>query len=144
MNIGPWEPHPLYPRTEIRKDTETGEILVTLFPEGREGSTCWVWTFKDHEYGSKIDPKQARMAADVRLLQKYFPPMCEVFLCREARYNDPEKGPLCVCQRHHEEILRGERRFPPIRKRRDYQSMPRKTIFMEYVFPDNFPAPKKE
>lgn len=71
MPLGPWEPHPQYSGTEIRKNTETGETFVTLFPEGRGKSVCWCWTFADHESGSRRGREEARSIADERASEKF-------------------------------------------------------------------------
>jgi hypothetical protein len=65
-NIGPWEPHEKYAGTEVRKNLETGEVVATLFPEGREGSQCWVWKI-GKRYGDNKDREKARAEADKEL-----------------------------------------------------------------------------
>lgn len=68
--IGPWIPHPEYggAGTEVRKNIKTGEIIVTLFPEGLEESQCWVWEI-GNMHGHKDDREDARRQADEILMR---------------------------------------------------------------------------
>jgi len=47
-------------------------------------------------------------------------------LCPEARWEDN-----CLCQKHTEEVIRGEASAPSIRRTIDYQSCSRKTFLKD-------------
>jgi len=66
MSIGLWEPHEKYANTEVRKNLETGEVVADLFPEGRDGSKCWVWRIGEL-HGNNKDREIARAEVDKEL-----------------------------------------------------------------------------
>lgn len=50
--------------------------------------------------------------------------------CDNLRWAEYGNGGSCMCQEHTEEVLRGERKAPPLRRNLDYQSTMRKTFLI--------------
>ncbi len=59
--LDPWEPHPIYQGTEIRKCG--WDQVLALFPEGDTGAECWVWTL-GKKNGCDDDREVARKQAE--------------------------------------------------------------------------------
>lgn len=66
----------------------------------------------------------------------YQPGICMRRGCGQPRWNDPEKGESVLCQPHHDEVLRGEAKAPPLRPVRDYIATERRAIFLVDSLPD--------
>jgi hypothetical protein len=71
-----WEPDPDYPDREVRRDANE-RIVLSLGPEGREGSQCWAWLVHPasrlpYKYGvnigSDLDRDTARRQADAAVV----------------------------------------------------------------------------
>lgn len=70
--LNPWEQHPDHPTTEVRCD-DSGEAVLSLWPEGMTGSQCWAWQVETasrlpHKYGvnlgSDLDKETARRQSE--------------------------------------------------------------------------------
>lgn len=48
--------------------------------------------------------------------------------CGQPRWQDPENGASVLCQRHTEEVYRGEAKAPPLRRGIDYIATGRRTF----------------
>lgn len=68
----PWQQSTEWPETEVRLD-DAGMTVLSLSPEGCEGSQCWAWDVRTarnlpHKYGvnvgSDLDKETARRQAD--------------------------------------------------------------------------------
>jgi hypothetical protein len=64
--------------------------------------------------------------------------------CSGECWTDPEKGELVLCQEHAQEVFSGARRAPPLRSRRDYTSVGRKTFLVETLPPGTLPIYDKD
>ncbi len=68
-----WESHPEFPEAEVRLDSRN-EVVLSLSPEGCEGSQCWAWDVRPARrlplkhgvnIGSDTDKETARKQADL-------------------------------------------------------------------------------
>ncbi len=58
---------------------------------------------------------------------------CMRFGCFHERWVHPDGWRSALCKEHTEEVIRGERRAPPLRVNIDYQSSPRKSFLVDVV-----------
>lgn len=65
-------------------------------------------------------------------------------VCSEARFIDPVKGEVVLCEEHYGQFLRGEIRAPALRRVFDYEAALRKTFIVEELAGFSGDLPVKE
>lgn len=68
---------------------------------------------------------------------------CMREFCDEPRWIDPVKGETVLCHEHVQEVFRGERRAPPLRRNIDYVATSRKSLLWWPAEADGVTPPKE-